>query len=207
MVDMIKSVEIFNHLMNGRMINREQMASYGEFEPDPLFAEIMGNLDDYRKQYAMCGYNLIDTGSFLYIVRDYEYENNKSMIAMKAYCLLLIIGKYTTAHGRRLDNLGVASGGLAQADIVKIQEAANTKEILQRIGFADGDDFSGCIRTILVERCIAYIHPVSQNLILASAGLRFFEDITNNFSLDDDDSSFSATDEDAVDVKVYEDIG
>ena len=53
MVDMYKSVEIYNHLMNGRIINRERLGSHGEFESEALFSEIMDNLGDYKNQYAM----------------------------------------------------------------------------------------------------------------------------------------------------------
>ena len=50
MVDMYKSVEIYNHLMNGRIINRERLGSHGEIESEALFSEIMDNLGDYKNQ-------------------------------------------------------------------------------------------------------------------------------------------------------------
>lgn len=56
---MHNSVEIYDHLMNGRIINKRHLGSHGDFEANPMFEEVIKNLEVYRNQYEMCGFSLI----------------------------------------------------------------------------------------------------------------------------------------------------
>lgn len=180
MVDMYKSVEIYNHLMNGRIINRERLGSHGGFEPEPLFSEIMDNLGDYKNQYAMSGFSLIANADYVYIIRGQTHDITKTDIAMKAYCLLLLLGKYITSHNYRLEKLSAVTGGLSLAEFNKIQAMPETKEILERANMSE--NLFKNIKSILVERHIMYEHPMTQHYMLSNSGKAFFEELMTDFS-------------------------
>ena len=179
MIDYHKSAEIFNHLMNGRVINREVMGSHGAFENNHLFSEIMDHREDYSHQYKMSGFHLVENVDYFYIIKGQEFDIAKTQIAMKAYFLLTILSKYATSNNISISKLWSADGGISQAELVKIEELRDTKEILERCNL--DDSLFKNIKVIMVDRDIAYIHPVSQNIVLANAGKQFFEDIKNDF--------------------------
>lgn len=180
MVDMQKSVEIYNHLMNGRIINRQRLGSHGEFESEPLFSEIMDNLGDYKNQYAMSGFSLIANADYVYIIKGQAHDISKTDIAMKAYCLLLLIGKYLTTHNYRLEKLSASSGGLSQAEFNKIQSMPQTKEILERANM--GEDLFKSVKSILIERHIMFENPITGHFILSDAGRAFYDELMAGFS-------------------------
>ena len=182
MIDFNKSAEIFSHLMNGRIINREIMGSHGDFENNLLFSEIMDHREDYNKQYRMAGFNLIENSDYFYIIKGQEFDIAKSQIAMKAYFLLTILSKYATSNNISISKLWSAQGGLSQGELVKIEELRDTKEILERCNL--DESLYKNIKVVMVDRDIAYIHPVSQNIVLSNAGKQFFEDIKNDFEFE-----------------------
>lgn len=189
MIDYTKSAEIFNHLMNGRIINRELMGSHGSFENNPLFSEVMDNREDYSKQYKMSGFHLVESAEYIYIIKGQEFDIAKTQIAMKAYFLLTILSKYATSNNIAIGKLWSAEGGISPAEIVKIEELRDTKEILERCNL--DDSLYKNIKVIMVDRDIAYIHPVSQNIVLSNAGKQFFEDIRNDFEIDNQHNATS----------------
>lgn len=179
MVDIKKSVKIYNHLMNGRILNRQILASHGAFENDPLFSELMDNLEDYRRQYQMGGFSLIANADYAYLIKGDSYEIGKSEIAMKAYCLLLLLGKYLTTHNYTLSKLTSEKGGLSQADFHKIEAMPHTQEILERAGM--GDDLFRNIKSILIERGVMFEKPSEQKFVLSNAGKAFFDELMISF--------------------------
>lgn len=179
MVDIKKSVRIYNHLMNGRILNRQILASHGAFENDPLFSELMDNLEDYRRQYQMGGFSLIANADYAYLIKGDSYEIGKTEIAMKAYCLLLLLGKYLTTHNYTLSKLTSEKGGLTQADFHKIEAMPHTQEILERAGM--GDDLYRNIKSILIERGVMFEKPSEQKFVLSNAGKAFFDELMMSF--------------------------
>ena len=69
MVSLQKSEQIFNTLMNGRIINRE-IIDNDVLVANPLFNEIMDNLEVYKKQYEMSGFKFLHSGDYVYITED-----------------------------------------------------------------------------------------------------------------------------------------
>ncbi|TXD97550.1 hypothetical protein ES754_00760 [Psychrobacter frigidicola] len=179
MIDLHSSVEIYDHLMNGRIVNKRRLGSHGSFEPNPMFEEVIKNLDVYKNQYDMCGFSLLANTEFIYIIKGNAYELGKTEIAMKAYCLLLIIGKYVTSHNYKVDKLNSASGGLTLSDIDKIGLLQDTAEILQRAGM--NEDMFKSIKSTLIERQIMFENPITQNFVLSDSGMAFYEELTADF--------------------------
>lgn len=182
MIDLHSSVEIYDHLMNGRIINKRRLGSHGDFESNPMFEEIIKNLELYKNQYDMCGFSLVANTEFIYIVKGNAYDIGKTEIAMKAYCLLLIIGKYVTSHNYKIDKLSSASDGLMLSDIDKIGLLPDTVEILQRAGL--NEDLFKSIKSTLIERQIMFENPITQHFVLSDSGMAFYEELTADFITD-----------------------
>ena len=70
MINRAKSREIYHYLRNGKILNQEMISNSGELVNNPIFSEVMGNLEDYRKLYLDIGYRLVDTPSYLYLIDD-----------------------------------------------------------------------------------------------------------------------------------------
>src|SRR5690606_42043515 len=89
------SVELFKELTNGRVINEYKLQNNGEEIENELFTEVMTNLDTYRLQYRMSGYELIEHEDYFYI-RDagVSFDDLQSDITMKVSVLLILLGNY-----------------------------------------------------------------------------------------------------------------
>lgn len=172
--------EIFNKLMNGKIINKTILNNNGQFTNNPLFDEILCNLNDYKGQYDMCGKDFVVENDYVFIRdRTNINEDLKTDITMKAYLLLLIIGKYLTANNYRFSKISDSSGGITIADIEAIQEMPDTQEILEKSKL--NNNLHSEIRNILVNRNIMLEKPSSQSYILSDSGKAFFNEVINNF--------------------------
>ena len=171
MVSLQKSEQIFNTLMNGRIINRE-IIDNDVLVANPLFNEIMDNLEVYKKQYEMIGFKFLHSGDYVYITED---EKNKTDIAMKAQILLLLIGKYLNNNNYSLQKIKHLNVGLTRSDILGVQAMPETIELLNRAGM--GDDVFVQIKNILVERHILLEKTSSESFILSAIGEKFFDEL------------------------------
>ena len=157
MVSLQKSEQIFNTLMNGRIINRE-IIDNDVLVANPLFNEIMDNLEVYKKQYEMSGFKFLHSGDYVYITED---EKNKTDIAMKAQILLLLIGKYLNNNNYSLQKIKHLNVGLTRSDILGVQAMPETIEF----------------KNILVERHILLEKTSSESFILSAIGEKFFDEL------------------------------
>lgn len=175
MFDVNTSREIFSLLMNGKLINKSILNNSGEFINNYLFTEIINNLDDYRTQYRMSGYDLIERPDFFYI-KDYHQQDGdlKTDITMKICVLLLIMGKYLIEHNYRLTRLTDPTGGLSESDFEAMQDMPNTQEILGKSKIVD---LKMAIKSILVDKNILLQKPSSLDYILSDGGKAFFHEI------------------------------
>lgn len=171
MLNLQRSEQIFNTLMNGRVINRE-IIDNDVLVPNPLFNEIMDHLEDYQKQYEMSGFQFVHSGDYVYITED---EKSKTEIAMKAQILLLLIGKYLNNNNFSLQKIKHLNVGLTRSDITGIQNMPETIELLNRAGM--GDDVFSQIKNILVERHILLEKTTSDAFILSAIGEKFFDEL------------------------------
>ena len=185
------SRHIYKHLMNGRILNRYQLNNSSERVNNPWFDEIMGNLDDYRHLYTMSGYRLIEHPDYLYIIDD-DATELKTDITMKAYCLLLIIGKYLMINNYSLDKIMSEKAGLSIDDFKQMEQVPYIEEILEKAKFTDkkGHNFYSLVLTTLVEREIMLEKKSAKLFILSDAGKAFFQEL-----LQEQESFFKETEE------------
>ena len=93
----------------------------------------------------------------------YLNDISKTEIAMKAYCLFLIIGKYMTTQNSKIERLSSAGHALSLSEINKISLMPDTEEILQRAGL--NNDLFKSIKSVLMERQIILKNPITQNFV------------------------------------------
>lgn len=176
-----KSVDIYRHLMNGRILNRQKLNNAGEWVDDELFQELISNIDEYRSLYQACGFELMEHSDYVYL-NDPHLEG-KTELSMKAYCLLLIIGKYLTHNGFSLSKITSPTGGLTVQDFQNMLELDDVQELVEKAQLYTArkkDDFFSIVKNILVERHILLEKPSQQMFILSPAGRLFFDELLQN---------------------------
>lgn len=180
MYNAVTSRKIFNELMNGRIVNKMILDNSDSFSTNPLFTEIMDNLDDYRTQYKMSGYDFVESPDYIYIrERAFEKGDLKTDITMKACVLLLLMGKYLTENNYRISKLTDPTGGLTEADFEAIQGMPDTAEILEKSGMKQ--NFSKSVGSTLIERNIMLQKIGSEAYILSDSGKAFFDEIVEGY--------------------------
>ena len=174
------SQQIFNHLMNGKIINRSKLANNSSKIENPLFVEIMQNIDAYRLQYQMCGYDFIENVDYIFIREKTENSNDlKTDLTMKICVLLLILAKFLNDKNYKVGKLTELSGGISKDEIDEMEQKEETQELLEKSKFKNG--LFNAIEYSLIKRSILLEKPSSGLYILSESGVSFFKDIFNSY--------------------------
>ncbi|UZE97235.1 condensin complex protein MksE [Alkalimarinus alittae] len=180
MFNQTKSVQIFNELMNGKVINKSILNNSGSRVDNELFVEIMDNLDVYHNQYRMNGYDFVDKSSYVLIrERSGQKEDLKTDATMKVCVLLLLIGKFINEHNYKIGKLTEANGGLTKSDFEDIEKMPDTAELLDKSGLKKG--LWVAIKSNLIDRNILLEMPSAGKYILSDAGIAFYDEIQSNY--------------------------
>ena len=180
MFNAILSKQIFDQLMNGKVINKHELNNSAEFRENQLFTEIVGNLDDYQRQYEMSGYEFVQHPSFIYIrEKTSKSEELKTDITMRACVLLLLVGKYITEQNYQLTKLTEKTGGLEQSDFDVMEEMSDIREIILKAGIKNG--LYNAVKSVLVDRNIMLELPDRRAYILSDAGKTFFDEVIQSY--------------------------
>lgn len=170
------SVEIYQMLMAGKMINSRILNNSGQWVSNPLFEEIMNNLQAYTTQYEMSGQELVNNKSFVFLRKSgMPIEDLKTDVTMKAALLLLMLGKYINEQNYRFSKLTEPSGGITQADIRALQELDDVQELIEKAKLKS--DLFAEFKNILINRNILLELPGSERFILSDSGRAFFDDV------------------------------
>lgn len=190
-IDKRKSKQIFDTLMNGRIINKHILNNSSEKVDNSLFSEIMDNLDAYQNWYEACGYELITKPTFAYL--NDAVQDPKTELTMKAYCLLLIIGKYLTMNNYTLSKITDSKSGLTLEDFQKMADIPNVSDILEKakIAYKKDEDMFSAVKSILVDRQIMLEKASSKKFVLSDSGKAFYEELIAKF---DDGDTFKDND-------------
>lgn len=175
------SVEIYQFLSSGKVINSRILNNSGEFIPNLLFEEVMNNLDAYRTQYEMSGQELVVRKSFIFLRKGGDsIEDLKTDITMKAALLLLMLGKYINERNYRFSKLTEQSGGITRDDIQNIQEMEDVQELIEKAKLKD--DLFTEYKNVLINRFLLLEMPGSERFILSDAGKAFFDEVVQSFA-------------------------
>lgn len=180
MHDTTLSVEIYQTLTAGKVINSKVLNNSSNFISNPLFGEIMDNLRAYSTQYEMSGQELVSRKNFIYLRKNSGLvEDLKTDITMKAALLLLMLGKYINEQNYRFSKLTEPSGGITRSDIEFIQGMEDVQELIEKAKLRN--DLFSEFKNVLVNRNLMLEMSGSERFILSDAGVAFFEEIVRNY--------------------------
>lgn len=180
MANMLKSQLIFNQLMNGKVINRQEIIN-DCMVVNENFLEIMKNIEEYRLQYQMCGFNFIENENYVYIIDKNRADEPKTDVSMHAQILLVMIGKFLNDNNYSFSKITSIDAGLTLSDIETIQAMSDTEELMERSGMKK-DKVLDNIKNILVDRNIMLEKNTSKSFILSEIGIQFYEDLKPMYS-------------------------
>ncbi len=172
---MLKSQKIFNQLMNGKVINRQIIVNDCMVVNED-FLEIMKNIEEYRLQYQMCGFNLIENENYIYLIDKNRADEPKTDVSMHAQILLVMIGKFLNENNYSFSKITSIDAGLTFSDIETIQAMPDTEELMERSGMKK-DKVLDNIKNILIDRNIMMEKTTSKAFILSEIGIQFYEDL------------------------------
>lgn len=177
MVNKNLSKQIYNHLINGKVINRDKIEN-DAFVPDELYSEIMQHEEAYREQYDMCGYTMHIANGYVYLLEKSEKKDLKTDVVMRCYVLLLIVAKYMNDINKSHSQLMSLNGGISKAEIDSLNDNPDIKELLKKCDFNSKDDLFTNIKSQLIDRHILLEKTGSQRYVLSHAGKFFFDEIS-----------------------------
>jgi len=179
MAEYSNSKKIFEQLMNGQVINRHVLDNSG-YTPNPLFDEIVHSEDEYKKQYRMSGYQLVINENYILLQNAAsDADSLKTDVSMKAYVLLLLIGRYLNTRNYRISKIEPSGSGLSIADISLMEEMPDIREILDKADMKK--NLLAHIKLVLVERSLMLEKVGSDAYALSDAGSAFFQEIFSHF--------------------------
>lgn len=165
------SKEIYNQLINGKIINRHIYSTSAGLEENPLYDEISLDLEAYKEHYSMNGLELARCGDG-YFLRDENAEWSKNVPALKVQALLLIISRHCTAAGTRVEAILDVVAGIRQPCLEEISELDEVKDILNACQMKS--NLLNEIENNLIYRGIAYWNQ-SAGLVLTDGGKGVFQ--------------------------------
>lgn len=173
------SKRAFDQLMNGQVINRHVLDNSG-YVPNPIFDEIVHHEDEYKKQYRMSGYQLVINKNYIFLQNaGNDADSLKTDVSMKAYVLLLLIGRYLNTRNYRISKIEHSGSGLSVADISFMEEMPDIREILEKTDMKNS--LLSHVKSVLVERNIMVEQVGTDTYILSDAGSAFFQEIFSHF--------------------------
>ncbi|EKF9102651.1 hypothetical protein O1B16_002329 [Vibrio cholerae] len=122
------SKEIYQAFYGSSVINRlEYSVSKADFHNNPLYQEIVVNIDHYTHFYFHLGYQLYhdDQGKYYYIkaiTTNESCEEDFDEISLKILAVLTIISRLATTRGQALSTLGLPVRGITVNDLDSLNE-------------------------------------------------------------------------------------
>lgn len=166
------SKNIYTELINGRLINKRIYLS-GNLQPNPLYDEVVMNLDGYRDHYELMGFELSSCGD-AFLLRDMDLNRYKDTPALKIQALLLILSKFCSELGTRVEALLNQSAGLKRSSIDALSVFDDVNDILRACDMKG--DLTSEIDNNLVNRSVAFWNQ-SEGLVLTDGGLAIFHQL------------------------------
>jgi hypothetical protein len=166
------SVDIHDHLNNGRTVNKT-MLNNGKLIPNFEYNELDTNEPEYKKMYEYLGHSLIrgDGGEFFYLSSGDGYNE----AAVKIATLLTIIMRHAHLQGFMSDHLERVNAGISEDDTKKYEEDEDTTDLLNAEKLTKGLWQEMLIN--LRDRNIMFVNGAGR-LVLTESGSAFFTMLT-----------------------------
>jgi len=170
-----RSTEIFNLLMNGKVINKQTLDINNDNKtPNKYFSEIASNIDEYKVHYFNSGFELVDSVPDCFFIRAFGEEKSNVKIASKIQALLIVLGRGITQDNYELDVMFDSHAGLTKEIVNKINKNEDYRTVLDATRI-ESDLWDEC-KKLLVDRQIAMVNR-SGNYVVLDAGKSMYESL------------------------------
>ncbi|MFT6904196.1 MAG: hypothetical protein ACJAS1_000846 [Oleiphilaceae bacterium] len=173
------SKAIYSDLINGKLINKFVYQD-GLLEANPLYDEIINDLDKYTGHYEMIGFELIACGEYFYI-KTADSSKYKDTPALKIQALLLIISQFCKTTGIKIEAIKSHQAGLNREKIKSIAEIVEVQDILKACDMKK--DLALEVDNNLVTRGFAFWNQ-NGGLVLTNGGVIIFDKMFEGISFD-----------------------
>lgn len=171
------SPQIFSHLFNGGLINKHGYEG-GALVSNRMYDEIFSHLDDYRRHYALMGYELVMVGDSYFIREKADVDPFKD-VSMKVQVLLEVIARHITQVPLHATVLLDARSGVSKDILETIGKDDDVRDILRAC------EMKGSllqeVTNILVGRSIAFWND-REALVLTDGGIALFDQLFSDQS-------------------------
>lgn len=171
------SQTIYNQLINGKAINKQQyILKSNELEDNQLYNEIFNHFDEYNNLYQQINYQLVHKNSCFFYIRELGGEDAND-VTIKIQALLIIIGRIITEQGYLFDVLTDHRAGV-KSDILAIAASEERYlDILHTCKLCVKRGIEEEINNNLVARGLMFINSRG-HYVLTEAGNSFFIELT-----------------------------
>lgn len=186
------SQNIYNQLINGKTINKQNYAiKTNELDENPLYNELFTNFDEYYKLYQRINFDLIHKNASFFFIRGLG-SKDANEATIKIQVLLIVIGRIITEQGFLFDTLTDYRAGIRLEDLsVAITDERYT-DILHTCKLCiKGKSIESEIEDNLVARGIIYKNSRGY-YVLTNAGKAFFDDLKDAFKVAEELQSWSS---------------
>lgn len=174
MYDLKLSKLIFQELTSARIINNKILIKGDTWVENPLYSEIITNIEQYKQQYEMCGYELSLKAGFIHLQPSLS-DNTTDDLNKRIPLLFMLISRNMLIKGYRFEKIDNVLGGITPDEIEEIGALDETKEWLEKAEFGKMD-FKKAIKLTLVDRNLM-VEKDNGNIILSTSGSVFFEEL------------------------------
>lgn len=173
-INLKKSIQIYDELTKGRLINRYIYSSTTHSLVDnSLFIELRENLENYSNQYAMSGHELVDDGEFFYLIYKKLENNTNQPIKTKVYSAVIVLIRCVThIQARLFDSLKNVNYGVEINELKEIELPEDYQLILEKAKLGS------------LPKAVDYLYEKNfllktnrDKYILSSAGLSIVDEI------------------------------
>jgi len=161
---------IYKELKNGRIVNKFEYHD-GILQANPLYDELFANLEVYRNQYDLLGFELVEIGES-YFVREQGLDRYRDTPALKIQALILILSRHMSEVGTLVEALKDYRAGLSRQSVERIACLDGVSDVMKACGM-DGK-LCNEIDNNLVSRKIAFWNQID-SLVLTDGGVAIFE--------------------------------
>ena len=179
MIDTKRSQQIYDILINGKILNRRRYDPIrNSFAEDELFQELSSQYEGengYRALYQRIGCELVLRPDYAYLKEHSADDDKSSQTATAIQALLTVMAKTALSRNYRFELLTAAEAGFRR----ELAEAADQDPEMRRILAAchcNNAPLWNEINRLLLRRNIVF-ENARGNFVLTDAGRDFFEEL------------------------------
>jgi hypothetical protein len=170
------SQEIYNQLINGKVINQHSyILKTNALEDNAFYNEIFNNFDEYNALYQRINFELVHKNSCFFYIRELGAEDANE-VTIKIQALLIIIGRIFTEKGYLFNVLTDYRAGIKAEDLAIATSEERYLDILHTCKLCLKRGIEEEINNNLVARGLMFTNSRG-HYVLTGAGVSFFDEL------------------------------